>query len=228
MKLTRIIFALVASLGLSSAALAVPVPPAPIGGGTVDARVPAPLGSLWNEAEARVIIGMDGNARRVGDLITVVIEESTSTQATAGTDSSRDSTVNGGIGSLFGLTESITGANSNMGGEIGLSASGGSQYKGDGSTSREGSLSGLLTCRVVEVLPNGNLVVWGWKEVRSNRETQYLVLTGQVRPRDVQADNTVVSSLLAEARIEYSGSGVLADKQGPGVGTRVLDRLWPF
>ena len=68
----------------------------------------------------------------------------------------------------------------------------------------------------------------GTKQVRVNRETQYLTLTGIVRPRDILLNNTVQSNLIAEARIEFTGAGVLADKQGPGWGTRAADALWPF
>jgi flagellar L-ring protein precursor FlgH len=71
-------------------------------------------------------------------------------------------------------------------------------------------------------------VIWGWKEVRANRETQYMVVSGTVRPQDIKADNTVDSQLLAEAHIEFNGNGPLSDKQGPGLGQRVLDRTWPF
>ena len=81
-------------------------------------------------------------------------------------------------------------------------------------------LQGTLTCEVIAVKSNGNLVVFGWKEVRSNRETQYLSLSGEVRPQDIRANNTIDSNLLANARIEYTGSGVVSDKQGPGLGTR--------
>ena len=89
-------------------------------------------------------------------------------------------------------------------------------------------LSGQVTCRVMAVEPNGNLVVWGTKELSVNREHQYLVLTGVVRPRDIRADNSVLSHFVAEARIAYNGSGVVADKQGPGIGHRVMDHVWPF
>ena len=130
--------------------------------------------------------------------------------------------------SAFGLGKGATGANANLGGEIGLSVNGSAEFRGDGSTRREGNLTGTLTCRVIEVKENGNLVIWGWKEVRSNRETQYLVLTGTVRPRDIQADNTVLSHLLAESKIEFSGQGTVSDKQGPGIGHRLMDHAWPF
>ncbi len=119
---------------------------------------PAP-GSLWNEANARVMIGMDGNARRVGDLITVEISEKTAAESVADTQTRRDSTVGGGIGRFFGAVKGATRNNPDLGADIGFEASGGAEFRGDGSTKRQGSISGMLTCRVVEKFPNGNLRV---------------------------------------------------------------------
>jgi flagellar L-ring protein precursor FlgH len=228
----RLILALcLSTLAIPSMAVAVavddlPVPPvtqrqAPI--------PPAPPGSLWSEVGARALVGMNGNARRVGDLITVVIDEKTETELSADTSTQKKSGMVGKLGSFFGLGKQITKNNSGtMGGGLGYEVDSGHNYDGKGSTARAGKLVGLLTCRVVEVLPNGNLLVWGFKQVRSNRETQYLVVQGQARPRDIQADNTIVSSLLAEAKIEFNGNGVLADKQGPGILHRGMDHAWPF
>ncbi len=189
---------------------------------------PAPPGSLWNEANARVMIGMDGNARRVGDLITVQISEKTAAESIADTQTRRESTTGGSIGRFFGVVKGATTNNPNLGPDIGFEAQGASEFRGDGSTKRQGSISGMLTCRVVEKFPNGTLRIWGWKEVRTNREVQYLVLTGIIRPRDIQANNIIVSDFVAELQLGFDGSGVVADKQGPGVGQRIVDHAWPF
>ena len=185
-------------------------------------------GSLWADGRARMLVGMEGNARMVGDLITVTIAERTSTSVMAGTQTTRDSDVKTGIGTMFGLEQKIFALYPELGGKIELDATTGSDFRGDGTTTREGALEGTLTCKVVEVRPNGNLVVLGWKEVRSNKETQYLSLSGMVRPQDIKSDNTIPSDLIAEARIEYTGSGVVADKQAPGFGVRAMDHVWPF
>jgi flagellar L-ring protein precursor FlgH len=185
-------------------------------------------GSLWNTNRARMLVGIDGNARAEQDLVTVIISEQMASQVSAATRASRASSVNAGIGSLLGIRNKIVAANPNMGGEIALGASSGSDFDGDANTSRDSTLKGTLTCEVIAVKNNGNLVVFGWKEVRSNRETQYLSLSGEVRPQDIRANNTVDSNLLANARIEYTGSGVVSDKQGPGLGTRLVDNVWPF
>lgn len=201
-----------------------PPPPTPV----APPPPAAPPGSLWNEAGTRALIGMNGNARQVGDLITVTIDESASTTIGAKTDTKRAGDSAFGISSLLGADTSILRANPNMGATIGLAGTSESTFSGDGSTSRDGSLTAVVTCSVVEVMSNGNLRIRGTKEVRVNREIQYLTLEGVVRPRDIRIDNTVASNLIADARVEFTGNGVVSDKQGQGWGTRIADTLWPF
>lgn len=209
-----------------------PTPPAPAAVPPVDPPAPVapppPPGSLWTESGTRALIGANGNARQIGDLITVVIQESSSTSIGATTDNSRTSDAEFGISSLLGADTSILSANPNMGASISLGGSAASSFSGDGSTTRDGSLSATITCTVLEVMPNGNLRIRGTKEVRVNREIQYLTLEGVVRPRDIRIDNTIQSNLIADARVEFTGNGVVSDKQGQGWGTRIADTLWPF
>jgi len=219
---------LLSGLLAGTAAHAAPSPPAGYESQDPVAASAAPPGSLWSEARTRVLIGMDGNARRPGDLITVDIDEEMLAEALADTETGRESNMGGGIGSLFGLTTAITRANPDMGGEIGLSVTSGSDFTGEGKTRRESEFAAKLTCKVMSVEPNGNLRIWGWKEIRTNRESQYLVLTGLVRPRDIKANNTVESQWIGEASIGFDGKGVIADKQGPGIAHRVMDHAWPF
>ena len=187
-----------------------------------------PPGSLWTEVGTRALIGADGNARRVGDLITVNIEDTSSTSLGADTSTSRAGSAEFNITAALGLDQQILAANPSMGAAIGLGGDSTSTHVGTGSTSRQGSLAATITCQVQEVLPNGNLRVHGTKQVKVNRETQFLTLEGIVRPRDILLDNTIRSDLIAEARIEFTGAGVLADKQGPGWATRIADTVWPF
>lgn len=97
-----------------------------------------------------------------------------------------------------------------------------------GETKRESNLKAVVGVRVVKVLPNGIMQVEGAREMRINEETQILVVRGLIRPQDIQPDNTITSNYLANAKIEYFGQGVLADKQRPGWLTRILDNIWPF
>ena len=192
-------------------------------------QTPSSAGSLWSPVRTRMLVGMEGNARRVGDLITVNIDERTSSQIMAETQTAKESKMANSINALFGIKQQIVDANTNLGGSIEMDTNSASAYNGDGNTSREGSVRGQITCRVIEVREDtGNLVVFGWKEVRANRETQYLSLSGVVRPQDIRNDNTISSQVIAEAKIEYTGSGVVSDKQGPGFGTRIIDNIWPF
>jgi flagellar L-ring protein precursor FlgH len=205
----------------------VPVPPTVAVSQQVEAVVVP--GSLWNEVGARSLMGMNGNARRVGDLITIVIDEKTITELTAQTGTQRSSGMSGRLGSFFGIGKQITNNNQgNLGGGLGYETESKHGFDGQGKTARAGTLQGQLTCRVIEVKANGNLVIWGYKEVRSNRETQFLVVHGSARPLDIAADNTIRSGLLAEAKIEFNGAGVVGDKQGPGVIQRATDHVWPF
>jgi flagellar L-ring protein precursor FlgH len=101
-------------------------------------------------------------------------------------------------------------------------------FKGEGETSRESSMTASISTRVVRVLGNGNLLVAGSRQVKVNAEDQVIVISGVIRPEDIAPDNSVLSTNVADARIEYYGRGVLADKQRPGWLGRVLDWVWPF
>ena len=205
-----------------------PPPPVPPTVAAPPAAPPTEPGSLWSEVSARRLMGLDAGARQVGDLVTVVVSEETTTSVGANTDLARDSASQAGIDALLGAEKNLTGAHPNMGGVLAIGGGSSSSYAGSGDTSRGSSIDTWLTCSVIEVLGNGNLRLWGYKKVRVNRETQYVVLSGIVRPRDIQMDNTVVSDRLAEAEYEVTGNGVIADKQGPGFMSRILDHLWPF
>ena len=92
-----------------------------------------------------------------------------------------------------------------------------SEFKGKGDTNREGSLVATITAKVVEVLPNSNLVLEARKELTINNEKQILVLSGLARPDDISSDNTIYSNKIADAQVYYLGDGVIQDKQGPGI-----------
>jgi flagellar L-ring protein FlgH len=205
-----------------------PPPPVKPEVATLAAGRPVEPGSLWSEVQGRKLIGLDFSARQVGDLVTVLLLEETNTSLGATTDLARDSSVEASIDALLGAEKTLTAAHPNMGGSISVAGGTATNFAGTGATSRGSEITTSLTCEVIEVMPNGNLRLWGYKKVRVNRETQYVVITGVVRPRDIQMDNTVISDRLSEAEFEITGTGVVSDKQGPGVGTRLIDRLWPF
>jgi flagellar L-ring protein precursor FlgH len=126
---------------------------------------------------------------------------------------------------VFGLKDLYKGGNTFS---PKVSGSGKSEFTGKGDTTREGKIVGTITAMVVEVLPNGNLVLGSRKEITINNEKQIFVFRGVVRPEDISADNTVPSTKIADARVYYVGDGVIQDKQSPGWLIRILDKVWPF
>ena len=185
-------------------------------------------GSLWPGENSRNSLFADNKARYVNDIVTIIVDESSSGQNKASTNSSRDTKTNSGISALLGIDTSILKANPNMGASISVGGTSANSLKGTGDTSRGGTLQARITAKVVRVLDNGNLLLEGRRQMTLNEEDQYIVVTGIVRPEDITADNLVSSSQIADARIVYTGTGVLHDKQRPGWLTRILDWGWPF
>lgn len=202
-----------------------PEPPIPIVS-ELEPEVLSP-GSRFSEGEVARLVGMDAYSRRVGDLVTVRVRENSRTSLAAATNTSRKTKHKSALRALLGIEKRILKASRDLE-DIGFDFETESEFTGRGDTSRDSEVEAIITCQVIDVLNGGNLRLWGWKQVRVNRETQYVVLDGIARPRDISIDNEVSSDLLAQARIEFSGEGVIADKQGPGWLTRVLDKLWPF
>jgi len=190
--------------------------------------------SLWSDAGN---ILEDTKARRLNDLVTVNVVESFSGSGTAETSTSRDSSLDFELSDLFGMNTDFNLHNvfllkdlfkgSNVF-EPKVSSTSASDFKGKGDTNREGKLVATLTAKVVEVLPNGNLVIEARKEMTINDEKQILVLNGMVRPDDVDSTNSILSNKIADAKIYYVGDGVVQDKQSPGWFVRILDKVWPF
>jgi flagellar L-ring protein precursor FlgH len=185
-------------------------------------------GSLWPGESNRNMLFTDNKARYVNDIVTIIIDESSSGQNKASTNTSKNSLTNSGISAMLGLETSILKGNANLGGKIAVGGESTSTLKGAGDTSRGGTLQARLTARVVRVLDNGNLLIEGRRQLTLNAEDQFIVITGVIRSEDIAADNWVLSSNIADARILYTGSGVVADKQHPGWMTRALDYGWPF
>jgi flagellar L-ring protein precursor FlgH len=194
----------------------------------VQAEAPRAAGSLWSDKAALELYGVDSNNRRLGDLVTVRIREYTSTALDAGTTSNRGSSADYGVTGALGIEQGIIANNPGLGGGINIGGSSSSTFTGNGTTSRGGSVDTEITCEIIEISDAGLLRLWGFKQIRVNRETQYVTLDGLARPRDVRLDNTITSDRLATAHIEVTGGGVVADKQGPGFFVRLLDALWPF
>jgi flagellar L-ring protein FlgH len=194
--------------------------------------LPAPktLGSLWQEENGRAYLYEDLRAMRIGDILTVKIVENHKGSKSADTSAERDSTIHNSLaGSAIGYID-IPGIR--LGGEarrgLGIDGSASNKFGGKGATNREGTLTGTISSIVTEVLPNGDLRMEGRREVTVNSEKQLMTIAGIVRRVDVDTKNTVLSSAIADAKIVYSGLGVLDDVQRPGWLVRVLDWISPF
>jgi flagellar L-ring protein precursor FlgH len=162
----------------------------------------------------------------VQDVVTIRIVEAASASGEATTETERDSSISGNLEGFFGLEKSLQNSGINPAAVVkgGLT----NNFDGSGSTSRKNTLQATITAVVREVFPNGNLYIEGKKEVIINNERQYIIISGVIRPEDIGPDNSIRSDLIADARIEYSGRGILAEKQRPGWLGRVLDVVWPF
>jgi flagellar L-ring protein precursor FlgH len=185
-------------------------------------------GSLWPGENTRNTLFSDNKARYVNDIVTIMVDESSSGENKASTNTSRDTKTNAGINALLGLDTSIINANANMGGQIAIGGTSANALKGAGDTSRGGKLQARVAARVVDVMDNGLLLIEGRRQLTLNEEDQFIVLTGLIRPDDISSDNLIQSSLIADARIVYTGNGVIHDKQRPGWLTRLVDWGWPF
>lgn len=170
----------------------------------------------------------DQRAHRVGDILTVLVTIDDSAKFSNTTARSRESenkgSVGGVLGSIFGGKVPL--ADVSATGEV--STTGSLTDTGTGSINRSEALTTQVAVVVTQVLPNGNLVIEGHQEVRVNFEARDMIVAGIVRPEDVQSDNTIESSKIAEARISYGGRGQISAVQQPRYGQQVVDAILPF
>ena len=170
----------------------------------------------------------DSRAKSIGDIVLVKIVETSSGKKTAETKTSRDSNLTGGISSLFGFESLFAGKNGHVPSLTSMNATISKDFDGKAETKRDSTVTATISARVIDKTLDGNLIIRGYREVRVNNETQHIVLSGLVRPTDISKDNSIESSHIADARIEYTGTGVLASKQQPGWLANALDVIWPF
>ena len=182
--------------------------------------------SLWRQGSRAFF--KDQRAQQVGDLVTVKVHVTDKASLDNETKRSRTNTETLGAANLFGaesrLDKLLPGA---AAGAL-VNADSKSSSDGAGSVSRKEELTTSVAAVVTQVLPNGNLVIEGKQEIRVNFEVRELIVAGVIRPEDIEADNTVDSAKIAEARIAYGGRGQISDVQQPRYGQQVMDILLPF
>lgn len=165
----------------------------------------------------------DRRAARIGDILSVTLDESTNASKTADTEITKDNDIALNEASILGSGVSF--GNYSLG--TGLTQE--REFTGESSSDQSNSLSGSIAVTVADVLPNGLLLIRGEKWMTLNRGKEYIRLSGLVRPEDISPDNTVLSTRLADARITYSGTGDLADANQQGWLSRFFNtEFWPF
>lgn len=177
-------------------------------------------GSLFEQRFANSLYS-DITARRVGDIITVQLNENTNASKAANTTTRKQQTL--GVDPILGLGNvpaTISGQS------IALDIESENQFIGDAQANQSNSLNGNISVTVVEVLPNNNLVIRGEKWLTLNNGNEYIRLTGIVRPADVSPMNVIQSTQVANARIQYSGTGAFARAQTQGWLAKFFDSKW--
>ena len=181
--------------------------------------------SLWRNGSRAFF--KDQRARQVGDLLTVTVNITDKANLSNETQRSRTNSEDSGITDFIGAKTLGAQAQKVLPGRI-LTADSTASSDGKGSVNRQEALQTNVAAVVTQILPNGNLVVEGKQEIRVNFEIRELIVAGIVRPEDIQSDNTIDSSKIAQARIAYGGRGQITDVQQPRYGQQVMDVLLPF
>ena len=214
----------------SRAAVPVIRPSAPAPGQSSGREVPRyKNGSLINLEDGGqgdfVQIFNSRRARYVDDIVYVLVAEEFRGTGAASTSSDGKNSSKYSVPGFFALKQYL--------GDLGkmddwLEVERSNKTAGTGATSRSNTLTAKIAARVTEVLPNGDFRIMGTHFTQVNREDHFVTVSGIIRPTDISSENYILSSAIAEARIEYSGNGTIGTKQGVGWGTKVLDLVWPF
>ena len=179
--------------------------------------------SLWRNGSRAFF--KDQRARQVGDILTVVVNITDKAAMANETQRSRTNTEDSGVTDFLGAKNVSPSAL--LPGRI-LTDDSKMSNDGKGTINRQEALQTNVAAVVTQVLPNGNLVVEGKQEIRVNYEMRELIVAGIVRPEDIQSDNTIDSTKIAEARIAYGGRGQIMDVQQPRYGSQLMDVVLPF
>ena len=190
---------------------------------------PATQGAIF-QAGQEISLFEDAKARRVGDIITVVLVEQTTASKQADTNTSKKQDTQLDNPTILGAPLSFNmpgGSNRVL--NLGTTLSGSRSFAGAGDSSQSNKLQGNVTVTVAEVLSNGNLLVRGEKRLTINQGDEYIRFSGIVRPSDIGPDNTVLSTSVANAKIAYTGKGMLDDSNSSGwLASLFNSKWWPF
>jgi flagellar L-ring protein precursor FlgH len=171
----------------------------------------------------------DQVARRAGDLITIMVKETTSVSERHKTENKRENTIDAAISLVPGTNQVPAQVGTASAGKLpALKAASEKEFKGEGKVEAEGEVKAVITGRVIDVLDNGNLLVEGRRLVRVNQDTKTILITGIIRTADIQANNTVLSEKLHNFQVSIEGEGPLSRTSQEGWLGQILDVVWPF
>ena len=182
-------------------------------------KVTTTEGSLWPGETPQNMLFSDNKATRAGDIITIHLVERTTASNKASTRLKREGKTSFGF-STQSLPDAATGTNLGFAGENG--------FNGSGSTNRSETLISTISATVIEVLPNGTMKIDGRRRLKMNNADQYIRVTGLVRKEDINYDNSIISTKIANAEISYDGVGDIDKHQRSGWLGRALTKIWPF
>ncbi len=180
-------------------------------------------GSLWQEGGRSALLFTDQRALRENDVVVVRVEEIANAERSSDTQLDRQARFSGDVGAFLARVGTPTFDATARG-----TATSDNSLQAMGSTGRSERLTATVPSLVRKVLPNGNLFIEGHRVVLVNQEEQHFYISGVVRPIDIDQQNSVASSRIADAEIEFTGRGVLSDNQNQGVLARFWSYIWPF
>ena len=190
---------------------------------------PASANSLWRSGARAFFI--DQRASRIGDIVTVQIAINDSAKTSNTSVSNRNSASDASLSTMFGLEDKVRRLlppGNDFDNLSPFKTDSTFSNSGSGSVNRAEAISLTVAAVVTGILPNGNLIIDGTQEVRTNAELRQLTVSGIIRPEDISSSNTVRHTQIAEARIAYGGRGDISAVQKTPAGQSVVTRLWPF
>ncbi|OTQ36103.1 flagellar basal body L-ring protein FlgH [Gilliamella apis] len=165
----------------------------------------------------------DRRPRNIGDVLTIVLQENVSASKSSSINAGRNGGVNLGVKTIPHFLDGLVGR-----GKVDTDISGSNDFKGSGGANAKNTFSGTITVTVQDVMINGNLKVIGEKQIAINQGTEFIRFSGVVNPRTISGSNTVISTQVADARIEYVGNGYIDEAQTMGWLQRLFFNLSPF
>jgi len=181
-------------------------------------------GSLWSNSGFGLL--SDPKAARVGDLVTVLVSEKAKATRSLGSKQSKKSDRTSGFSANIKYGAALANKDVNPSGNVGMTSS--KTFDGSGSTNNSDTLTASVTSVVMLVYPNGNMRIEGQRVLNVNHEPQEITFSGVIRPIDINPNNTIPSSKVAQVHINYGGTGTLATAAHEGWASQILDQVWPF